>query len=63
MPNKSRTPTGKQGSRGGFDCLEELIVKLVKEKLEKLTLIQSATVRNSESINEISSINKKQTIL
>ncbi len=45
-----------------FDCLEELIVKLVKEKLEKLTLIQSATVRNSESINEISSINKKQTI-
>ena len=45
-----------------FDCLEELIVKLVKEKLEKLTLIQSATVRNSESINEISSINKKQKI-
>ena len=39
-----------------FDCLEDLITRLIKEKLEKLTLIPTVSVREENSIEEVSKL-------
>lgn len=42
-----------------FDCLEDLITRLIKEKLEKLTLIPNVSVREEKSIEEVSKLKPK----
>ena len=43
-----------------FDCLESLILKLIKEKLEKLTLIPNISTREEEVINKIEIFPRKE---
>ena len=42
-----------------FDCLEDLITRLIKEQLEKLTLIPNVSVREEKSIEEVSKLKPK----
>lgn len=42
-----------------FDCLEDLITRLIKEQLEKLTLIPNVSVREEKSIEEVSKLKTK----
>ena len=42
-----------------FDCLEDLITRLIKEQLEKLTLIPNVSVREEKSIEEVSNLKPK----
>ena len=42
-----------------FVCLEDLITRLIKEQLEKLTLIPNVSVREEKSIEEVSKLKPK----